>query len=552
MSMQGSISLLGICDLLQVAGFNHRSFILELENAAGQGEIVLDDGRVTDARLGAERGEPALFRLLSQAHGGSFRMRPFSAAAEPGTIKLKTEAVLMRALATMPPQVALEPDAAVDGDNELLGAEELLQIFENNRLSARGVFTSGRAEETCLWLADGGVAAAEGPAGAGRESVYALLKEGRFSFRLTAAEAPPASSRLIDIASAVMEGLRRRDETVLLRRELAGDSNIHAQETLDALARGELDEPYRLELAKRYLPDGSIAPASVLARLCLDESPAVRQAALGTVLDLPEPVLEAIGNDADTPAPLLRFLLHELKSDGVAAAIAGNPQTPVDALIDHAPRAAGGALAALREREELLRNERLLRAALRTNPRCDFGEKLDELDRTAPRARRRVFTAVNIRKAEVEARAEVVLERPPEDPRKEKEAGKLGPRDIQYLAKRGTLRQKTELICGNDADVAVEVISAPGLPEVVIQNIAESTKAHPAALAWVAGQPRFRRNQLISRALLFNPKTPPHASIPLLPFARTDDLNKIATTRELPDGIRQGARQLLEKKENKK
>ena len=54
------------------------------------------------------------------------------------------------------------------------------------------------------------------------------------------------------------------------------------------------------------------------------------------------------------------------------------------------------------------------------------------------------------------------------------------------------------------------------------------------------------------RALVFNPKTPVPSATGLLTLIRAEDLNKIATSRDLPDGTRQGARQLAEKRQKKR
>ena len=52
-------------------------------------------------------------------------------------------------------------------------------------------------------------------------------------------------------------------------------------------------------------------------------------------------------------------------------------------------------------------------------------------------------------------------------------------------------------------------------------------------------------------ALVFNPKTPVGSATGLLSLVRFDALRKIADSRDIPDGTRQGARHIIDKREQK-
>ncbi|HEX8698962.1 MAG TPA: DUF4388 domain-containing protein, partial [Myxococcaceae bacterium] len=62
--IEGSLSQLGIPDLMQILGMNKRSGKLSLERGSERGEIFVGDGRPVNARLGRVEGEKALFRML--------------------------------------------------------------------------------------------------------------------------------------------------------------------------------------------------------------------------------------------------------------------------------------------------------------------------------------------------------------------------------------------------------------------------------------------------------------------------------------------------------
>lgn len=548
-TVEGSLPLLGLSNLLQIAAFNHRDVEIEIEAEAIAGRFVLRDGEVVDAATPDLRGEDAVFALLEKASEGVFCLRPSLGTAER-TIETPTSALLLRvaqnAFSGETPTLG-HPNWKVEGMTDLLPVEEILQIFEMNGKAVEGTFHTPSGERRVIRLAEGGIVDVRSETQEGIEVLYDLLALEHVRFRLQSLSSPPEVRHLIDIASAILEGLRRLDEARLKHRETVREENPHAKEMLEAWEGGRLDEVTRREMARGYLPGGSRAPAWILARLTVDESEAVRQEALRTLQTLPDPVLEALAADPQTPGPLLRYFLCEHGLPSAVTAALENPATPVDALLAFIPQATADQISLLRRREADLRKDRSLRAALRNHPHCTYRDFLDALDREQPlQPRRRGF------EEEGPPSTPVVLTKPPKEEKKEKVKTKLGPKEIQYICRRGTLRQKMQLVCGTDAEVAHEVISQPGLPEPFILGVAESTSAHPAALRYIASSSQFGRNPHIVRALLLNPKTPVPSSIPLLRMVRDDMIRKIADNRDLPDGLRRAARQIAEKKEKKR
>lgn len=73
--IEGSLTQLGIPDLLQILSMNKRSGRLQLSRGAERGEIHVGDGRPMNAKIGTVEGEKALFRLLAWTEG-SFSFTP--------------------------------------------------------------------------------------------------------------------------------------------------------------------------------------------------------------------------------------------------------------------------------------------------------------------------------------------------------------------------------------------------------------------------------------------------------------------------------------------
>jgi CheY-like chemotaxis protein len=120
--IEGSLSQLGIPDLLQILGMNKRSGKLSLERGNERGEILVTDGRAVNARLGRVEGEKALFRLLAWTEG-AFTFAPGTNPGKPRIDRAMDDALLEgmrqadevnRLLPSLPPRttrMVLAPDA---------------------------------------------------------------------------------------------------------------------------------------------------------------------------------------------------------------------------------------------------------------------------------------------------------------------------------------------------------------------------------------------------------------------------------------------------------
>lgn len=120
--IEGSLSQLGIPDLLQILGMNKRSGKLSLERGNERGEILVTEGRSVNARVGRVEGEKALFRLLAWTEG-TFTFAPGTNPGKPRIDRAMDDALLEgmrqadevnRLLPSLPPRatrMVLAPDA---------------------------------------------------------------------------------------------------------------------------------------------------------------------------------------------------------------------------------------------------------------------------------------------------------------------------------------------------------------------------------------------------------------------------------------------------------
>ena len=132
--IEGSLSQLGIPDLMQILGMNKRSGKLSLERGNERGEIIVGDGRPVNARLGRVEGEKALFRMLMW-NEGSFTFAPGTSGGKPRITRGMDDALmegmrqadevnrLMPSLPARTVRLALAPDAELAQDQHPVTAQ---------------------------------------------------------------------------------------------------------------------------------------------------------------------------------------------------------------------------------------------------------------------------------------------------------------------------------------------------------------------------------------------------------------------------------------------
>ena len=91
----GTLHQVGLQEVIQMECIGRRSLILEVRNQQLVGEIYIDTGSITHAKVGELIGMKAFNQLLSLS-GGEFRLKPFEAPAQR-TVEQPWEYLLMEA-----------------------------------------------------------------------------------------------------------------------------------------------------------------------------------------------------------------------------------------------------------------------------------------------------------------------------------------------------------------------------------------------------------------------------------------------------------------------
>lgn len=142
--IEGSLSQLGIPDLLQILSMNKRSGKLGLSRGSERGEIHVGEGRPMNAKIGGVEGEKALFRLLAWTDG-TFSFTPGPPPARARINRAMDDALLegmrqadevARVLPSIPPRTArvhLAPEADLPKDQHPV-TSQIVELLRQPRI----------------------------------------------------------------------------------------------------------------------------------------------------------------------------------------------------------------------------------------------------------------------------------------------------------------------------------------------------------------------------------------------------------------------------------
>jgi hypothetical protein len=120
------------------------------------------------------------------------------------------------------------------------------------------------------------------------------------------------------------------------------------------------------------------------------------------------------------------------------------------------------------------------------------------------------------------------------------------------LAMRGNKEDRSILIRDSTKLVALAVLDSPKVSESEVENFAQQKNVLDSVLRTIPMKRKFAKNYIILRNVVYNPRTPLDASLPLVKGLLIHDLKNLGDNKEVSDTIRKMAmrlyRQRLEKK----
>lgn len=145
------------------------------------------------------------------------------------------------------------------------------------------------------------------------------------------------------------------------------------------------------------------------------------------------------------------------------------------------------------------------------------------------------------------ALAEAALEAEPDPGRRQTLLQKLAKMTVaervQFAIKGGSEARRT-LIRDSNKVVQRAVLQSPKLTDQEVEAFASMSSLTDEILRLIAGNRNFRKNYIVVRNLMNNPKTPLDVTLHMLPMLNAIDLKKLTTNKNIPETLRTTANKL--------
>ncbi|HEY6945014.1 MAG TPA: hypothetical protein VI431_07720 [Candidatus Acidoferrum sp.] len=114
---------------------------------------------------------------------------------------------------------------------------------------------------------------------------------------------------------------------------------------------------------------------------------------------------------------------------------------------------------------------------------------------------------------------------------------------VQYAIKGGSDARRT-LIRDPNKVVQRAVLQSPRLTDQEVEAFASMSTLTDEILRLIAGNRNFRKNYVVVRNLINNPKTPLDVTLHMLPMLNPQDLKRLTTNKNIPETLRTTAYKL--------
>jgi hypothetical protein len=122
---------------------------------------------------------------------------------------------------------------------------------------------------------------------------------------------------------------------------------------------------------------------------------------------------------------------------------------------------------------------------------------------------------------------------------------------VQFAIKGGSEARRT-LIRDSNKVVQRAVLQSPRLTDQEVEKFASMSSLTDEILRLIAKNRNFRKNYVVVRNLMNNPKTPLDVSLHMLPMLNALDLKRLCTNKNIPETLRTTANKLQRQREDKK
>ena len=277
--------------------------------------------------------------------------------------------------------------------------------------------------------------------------------------------------------------------------------------------------------------------AEILAVLANDPDEMVATRASDAILSVaPEAFVEAIQRESARPALFAFAARHLADKSGICDALVQNKNCGAEHLVHIARHLSAVATQALMEELDRVSASPALAAALEhsTSLTADQKNQLHEIHGPGHPIDEGALAEAAAAAEPDAARRQTLLQRI---------AKMTVAQRVQYAIKGGSDARRT-LIRDTNKVVQRAVLQSPRLTDQEVEAFACMSSLTDEILRLIAGNRAFRKNYVVVRNLINNPKTPLDVTLHMLPMLNPQDLKRLTTNKNVAETLRTTAMKL--------
>jgi hypothetical protein len=312
---------------------------------------------------------------------------------------------------------------------------------------------------------------------------------------------------------------------------------------IDALRHGRATRERKIAVCSGAAHVSAADRAEILAVLANDADEVVANRAQDALLSQPiESLIEALARETAL-TPLFAYAAKNLADKrGVGDAMVRNKNCPAEYLVPMVRALSTESIQMLMEELDRVTDSSALASALEhsTSVTADQKAQLHELRSTA---------------VDTGALAEAALEAEPDLGKRQTLLQRLATmtvaQRVQFAIKGGSEARRT-LIRDSNKVVQRAVLQSPRLTDQEVEAFASMSSLTDEILRIIAKNRNFRKNYVVVRNLMNNPKTPLDVTLHMLPMLNALDLKRLCVNKNIPETLRTTANKLQLQRQDKK
>jgi hypothetical protein len=312
---------------------------------------------------------------------------------------------------------------------------------------------------------------------------------------------------------------------------------------IDALRHGRATRERKIAVCSGAAHVSAADRAEILAVLAQDADEVVANRAQDALLSQPiESLIEALARE-NALTPLFAYAAKNLADKrGVGDAMVRNKNCPAEYLVPMVRALSTESIQILMEELDRISESPALAAALEhsTSVTAEQKSQLHELRSTA---------------VDTGALAEAALEAEPDLGKRQTLLQRLATmtvaQRVQFAIKGGSEARRT-LIRDSNKVVQRAVLQSPRLTDQEVEAFASMSSLTDEILRIIAKNRNFRKNYVVVRNLMNNPKTPLDVSLHMLPMLNALDLKRLCMNKNIPETLRTTANKLQLQRQEKR